>query len=438
MPDESTAAPRTRKTALESMGVDFQLPPILGIFLTVFLDLLSFGMFLPDLQLRVQQLAARHLGLAPDSHDTRIGIMVGLSLAVFSFAQLLTAPFLGRLSDRIGRRKVLLVTTVLSTISYVVYAHATSLEWIFVARIFGGIGAANLGVAFAYIADVTKPEERAKGLGLIGAAFGLGFVLGPFIGTQLLKLGHDQPLLLGYVAAAMCFVNFLYVWLLLPESLHTQPERESRFFTDLRQAVSTPGLGLMLLMFFVANFAFTNLETTYFQLLADNRSVFHLGERTAKEYGGYVLVLVGIVAAFTQGFLVRRLMPVHGEVSLIRFSYPVLALSFVLIPFAPLWIPALVGVIGLGLANGLAQPSLSSLISRSAPAEVQGGIFGITQALGAFARCIGPLIGNSLFSVQPSYPYLLGALLIIFPTCAAWGLRQPAAPALEPESAMAH
>jgi len=419
------------------MGIHINLPPILGIFLTVFLDLLSFGMFLPDLQLRVKLLAANHYGLPIQSHDGRIGMMVGMSLAVFSLAQLLTAPFLGRLSDRIGRRKVLIVTTVLSTISYVVYAHATSLEWIFVARIFGGIGAANLGVAFAYIADVTKPEERAKGLGLVGAAFGLGFIFGPFIGTQLLKFGHDQPLLLGYTAAAMCFVNFLYVWLLLPESLHTRLDRKAQFFTDLRKAMMSPGLGLMLFMFFVANFAFTNLETTYFQLLADNRSVFHLGETMAKEYGGYILAIVGVVAAFTQGFLVRGLMPSLGEVKLIRFSYPLLALSFALMPFFPLWGPALLCVVGLGVSNGLAQPSLSSLISRSAPAEVQGGIFGITQALGAFARCIGPLVGNSLFSAQPSYPYLLGALLILFPTCAAWSLRQPTTVAAA-ESAMAH
>lgn len=437
MSNESNSAPRTRKTALESIGIAIVLPPILGIFLTVFLDLLSFGMFIPDLQLRVHEITAKYYGLPADSHDPRIMTMIGLSLGVFSFAQLLTAPFLGRLSDRIGRRKVLLVTTILSTVSYVLYAHATSLEWIFISRIFGGIGAANLGVAFAYIADVTKPEERAKGLGLIGAAFGLGFVLGPLFGTQLLKWGNNLPVLLGYAAAGMCFVNLLYIWLFLPESLQAKVEAGGHFFSDLKKAVSTPGLGLLLAMFFVANFGFTNLETTYFQLLADDRSVFHLGHAMAREYGGYILALVGVVAAFTQGFLVNKLMPLHGEVNLIRFSYPLLILSFVMIPFAPLWIPCLLAVIVLGVSNGLAQPSLSSLISRLAPPDVQGGIFGISQALGALARCIGPLIGNSLFGYQPYYPYLLGALLILFPTLAAWRLRQPTV-AANPESVLAH
>ncbi|MBN9502564.1 MAG: MFS transporter [Armatimonadetes bacterium] len=425
MSSESNSQPKLRPALLESMGLKVALPPILGIFLTVFLDMLSFGMFIPDLQLRVKLLAAEHYGLGIDTHDARVGALVGMSLAAFSLAQLVTAPFLGRLSDRIGRRRVLLITCLLSVASYVAYAHSTSLTMVFVSRVLGGIGAANLGVAFAYIADVTKPEDRAKGLGLVGAAFGLGFILGPFSGTQLLKFGHNEPLLLGYVAAGLSLVNLLYVWLLLPESLKESNVEKGHFLSDFKTAVASPGLGLLLAMFFALNLGFTNLETTYFQLLADSRSVFHLGETMAKEYGGYILAMIGVISAFTQGFLVRRLMPVYGEVNLIRFCLPILAVTLLSIPFTPLWIPALIGLLFFGMSNGLVQPSLSSVISRSAPAAIQGGIFGITQALGALARCVGPLIGNSLFSLQPSYPYILGASLILIPVLAAWRIRMP-------------
>lgn len=402
-----------------------KLTPIVGIFLTVFLDLLSFGMFIPDLQLRIRSLAANHFGLPTDSHDSRIGLMIGASLGIFSLCQLLTAPYLGRLSDRIGRRKILMFTTALSVLSYIVYAHASSLSIIFLARAIGGVGAGNLGVAFAYIADVTKPEDRAKGLGMVGAAFGLGFILGPFSGSQLLHWGRNDPLLLGYVAAGLSFINFLYVWRFLPESLKEGKVAKGHFFSDLRNAVSVPGLGLMLLMFFSMNLGFTNLETTYFQLLADGRSVFHLGSETAKISGGYILAFVGVIAAFTQGLLVKRLSSVYGEVKVLRISYLVLAPTLALIPFAPLWIPAMIGIIFMGVSYGLAQPNLSSLISRTASRDVQGGIFGITQALGALARTVGPLVANGIFTFHPSFPYLLGGALVLIPAIGAWSLRQP-------------
>lgn len=404
-----------------------------AIFLTVFLDLLGFGLFIPDLQLRGRDLAAKFAG--PSGTVDQIQLLTGVALAVFSLAQLLTAPALGRWSDRAGRRKVLILSTVLNIFAYVMYAHANTYGMVFGSRILSGIAAANLGVAFAYVADITTPENRSKGLGAIGAAFGLGFVLGPPFGSFLLTVGKDNPLVLGYVGAFLAIVNLVYIVKFLPESVQPSSAPRTGFLTDLRRALSDRHLALMLMMFFCINLCFTNLEATFFQLLADPRSVFHLQPQQAKVTGGFILMFVGIIAAIMQGGVVRQLTPKFGEVKLLRWSYLLFLPSFVAIPFSPLWAPALVTIAGLGIANGLAQPSLSSLISRSAPREIQGGIFGVTQALGALARTIGPLISNPLLAKHPSYPYLLGGGIALFPVMAAWTLRQPKAsgePAADP------
>lgn len=397
--------------------------PILPIFLTVFLDLLSFGLFIPDLQLRGQEIARATLG--PGASRASVEVLVGIMLAIYSLAQLLFAPMLGRLSDRIGRRKILLLTCVLAVLSYVLYAHATSIPIILMARILSGIAAANLGVAFAYIADVTKPEDRAKSLGAIGAAFGLGFIFGPPLGGYLIILGKNEPLLLGYVGAALAVVNLIYIALFLPESLKTPRLEKSRFFDDLVTAVRTPGLAVLLLMFFAINIAFTNLETTYFRLLAEPGWVFSLGDEGAKRTGSLILGLVGVVGAIMQGGVIRIVTPKYGEVRLLRFAYLLYIPVFAAIPFLPLTAPALIGVVLLGVCSGLAQPSLSSLVSRSAPSTIQGGIFGITQALGALARFLGPLISSPLFSQRPYLPYVVGSAIILIPAVLSWRVRMP-------------
>lgn len=399
------------------------LSPIIGIFLTVFIDLLSFGLLIPDIQLRGKELGATSLQL-------------GLSLGIFSLAQLITAPILGRISDRFGRRRVLLITCVLSCVSYVIYAHATDIYVVSLSRVFLGIAASNLPVAFAYVADVTTPEKRAQGMGTIGAAFGLGFVLGPGIGAWLLALGNNKPLLLGYASATLCFINFLYVLLLLPESAKHNADAGQNYFAMLGRAVKTPGMGILLLMFFAVNFGFTNLETTFFQLLADQRWIFHLkGEsapfaQNARDIGAVILTLVGLTSVFMQGFLVRALTPKFGEVKLLRVAYVGLVPVLGLIPFTPLWVPLFLMSILLAFCTGLAQPSISSLISRRAPEDMQGSIFGVTQSLGAIARFIGPLISNPLFGVQPYIPYVLGAGICIIPAAMSFYLKQPAGRAL--------
>lgn len=405
-----------------------------ALFLTVFLDMLAFGMFIPDLQLRAQSFGSSDL-------------QIGFALAVFSIAQLLTAPIMGRLSDQTGRRRVLLVSSALSVVSYVIYAHILDFSaalnisplWVmYVSRALSGIAAANLGVAFAYVADVTTPENRAKGLGLVGMAFGLGFVLGPPLGALLLKLGNNSPMLLGYFGAVLVFINFFYIWLLLPESHAATKERAPGLVANAKMAFGDTNLRLLLIMFFAVNIGFTNLETTFFRLLADPRTVFHLTEEDAKRDGAIILFAVGIGIAFCQGFLIRKLQPKLGEVKLLRLGYLLLIPGLILCPISPLWIPTLFVIFLLSMGNGLSQPSLSSLISRSAPKEMQGGIFGINQALGAFARCIGPIVSNQIFRSHPSYPYILGAAIIALPAVASWTLKQPAGHDSVGEEILAH
>jgi len=401
---------------------------LLAILITVFLDLLSFGLFIPDLQLRGEALAAKALNVPLDQAGSsqQIGFMVGLLIAGYSMCQLVSAPLLGRLSDRIGRRPILLGTTVLSLASYLVYANATEF-WISLAsRLLAGLAAANLGVAFAYVADVTGPQDRAKGLGMVGAALGMGFILGPVIGGLLIRIGNDSPLLLGYVGAALTLVNLAFIYFELPESVQPgQTKARAPFFEELRIAFSTRSLVLLLCMFFAFNFGFAMLQATFFRLLADSRSIFHLDTAHAKEYGSYILGMVGVSGAVIQGGLLPKFQRRFGEIRLLRFGMILLVPGLALVPYAPLWLPVLLVVVLQGIGSGLSQPSLSSLVSRNAPAQIQGGIFGVTQALGALARLIGPIIGNPLFAENPAYPFLFGACVLLFPTVAAWSVKAP-------------
>lgn len=402
---------------------------LLAIFITVFVDMLAFGMVIPDIQLR-----GRSLGLE--------GMHLGLLLGVYSLAQLFTAPLLGRWSDRIGRQKVLLLTTSLSTIAFLLYAHADHYWAIFAARILAGVAGGNLGVAYAYVADVTKPESRAKGMGMIGAAFGLGFILGPVMGAQLILAGHDKPLLLGYVTAGLAFINFLYVALMLPEPERHGTAVQGTFFGNLGRAFGTPNLGLLLAMFFAANLGFVNLETTFFQLLHHPQWIFwpqiHGNDEMAKRYGSYLLGYAGVIMAIMQGVVVRRVSGKYGELPILRFSYWLQIPCLALVAFSPLWLPMLLVLLGLGVANGLLQPNLSSLVSKNAPSDMQGSIFGVTQALGACARVLGPLISNTLFDVKPYLPYLVGATIILFPALAAWKVKPLPAEEGSAEPALAH
>lgn len=380
------------------------LSPLVAIFITVFLDMLSFGVFIPDIQVRGSNLGAK-------------GLTLGALIAIFSLAQFVTAPIMGRLSDKIGRRQILIISTVLSILSYCAYGFATTLPFMFLSRILGGIGSANVGVAYAYVADVTKPMDRAKGMGMIGAAFGLGFVLGPPLGVLMLELGNNDPMWLGGAGVALGLVNLLYLVKFLPEpETHGSAGENSFSLQAFKQALKVPELSILLLMFFAYGFGFSNLESTY-MLLATKQ--FHWTQMTA----GLVLTLVGVVMAFMQGYFIRILMPKFGERKLVRAGYLIVAPVIALVPFALPLAVHLVGVVLLGVGNGMAQPSLGSMISQNTPKTMQGSMFGVTHALGAFARIVGPLVGNTLFNQAYYYPYLFAGLVMLIPVLLSWTSR---------------
>lgn len=387
--------------------------PLLAVFLTVFFDMMSFGTVIPDLQLRADSLGAK-------------GFLAGLVLATFSIAQFIVSPILGRWSDRVGRRKVLVLTCILATLASISYCFATSLPIVFVSRALLGVAGANLGVAYAYVTDVTSEENRAAAMGKIGMAFGFGFMIGPPLGAFMVKLGNGSPVLLGLASTAFALMNLIFVLFFMPDAPPSPSEpdhlRKLGSLKKLAQALRTPGLGFLLMLFLVANLAFSNLESTYFLLAHDVYKIDAL-------YTSLVLVFVGVIAAIVQGGLLGPLVRRFGELNLLRLAYVLQAPVLASIPFVRPWLPVLIGCTFLGLGSGMATPTLSSLISKAAPAALVGGIFGITQSLGAIARIVGPILGNTMYAQSYWLPYAVAALMMLVPLAMAQ-LIPPSEPAL--------
>ena len=299
-------------------------PSVLVIFLTVFIDLIGFGIIVPFIPS-----ASAHFG----AH----GIVIGLIFASFSAMQFIFSPIWGRLSDRYGRRPILLLSTAGAAASYVLFARSTGLVnhtaalWLMiVSRAFAGICGGNITVAQAYIADITPPADRSKRMGLIGMAFGLGFILGPFIGAESLHyLGDTGP---GWVAAAICAANFLLAFFILTES-HRPDSAQAAPRPHLDQwmhTLSQPKVGLLVMVFFLATFCFSCFESTLPLLIDAN---FHLGferDATSASTVGYLFVYCGLIGALVQGGAIGRLVKKMGEPKLIALSLVLTAASFVL------------------------------------------------------------------------------------------------------------
>jgi DHA1 family tetracycline resistance protein-like MFS transporter len=397
-------------------------PRLGAIFLTVFVDLLGFGLVLPF--------------LAKEAHDT-FGVspfVATLLGSVYSLMQFLFVPVWGRVSDRVGRRPVLLWSIAGTSLTMaglgVSLAWGNSVAWLFAARIFGGIATANLGTASAYIADITRPEERAKGMGLIGMAFGLGFILGPGIGGALSKIPiagrHGSVPCL--VAAGLSLINLAWVAFGVAESLPPEKRagRPRRKLAPLnieamREAFALPGVGLAMAVNFLVILSFTNLDQT-FTFFCDDR--FGIDERGT----GYVLAFIGIVAAGVQGGLVRSLAKRFDEATLMRAGALVQSMAFAgLVAAGTLGARPLLYASGglLALGNGLTQPTTSAFISRRAPPDRQGGTLGTNQSFASLARTFGPALGGWLYgSVGSRAPYAAASLGMVLAFLLALGLRK--------------
>jgi MFS family permease len=368
------------------------------LFLIVFVDLVGFGLVIPLLPFYAERF---------DASPQQVTIL----LAVFSLMQMLASPLWGRLSDRIGRRPVLMASLAASALSYVWLGFADALWMLFAARGLAGACAGNISAAQAYIADVTPPEKRARGMGMIGAAFGLGFIFGPAIGGMV--AGNDlatadlkSP---GLIAAGLSLAAFLGVLFLLKESRPAgagERPRRGRIAT-LTEALGRPVLSRLLVIFFLVILAFAAMEST-FALWAMRQ--FGWGP----EQVGYVFTFVGVLSAVMQGGLIGPLTRRFGEERLMTAGLVLIGLGLLLLPFARA-VPALgVAVAALALGMGAMQPSLNSLISRRAGDDEQGGVLGVAQSVGSLSRVLGPLIAGALFSgFGRNSPFFWGALLVV-------------------------
>ena len=366
------------------------------LFPAVLVDLVGFGIVLPLLPFYARDFGAD-------------GLQTGLLVAVYSLVQLVMAPLWGRLSDRVGRRPVLILGLLGSALAYLIFARADSLAMLFLSRIVGGIGGSTIPVAQAYIADVTPPTRRAGNMGLIGAAFGFGFVIGPALGGVLSGVSPGSPAAPGYTAAALCLVNALAALLWLPESRRPgaagTPSRFN-FAAALAEVARSKQIRLVLAGYLCITMAFSTLQPTL-SLLASER--FAMGTREA----GYLFALLGIVSVIVQGGLVRRLVPRLGERRLLRISAIPFCLGLVTVGMAATTPALLAGLVLIGIGYGGAVPSVLALLSRAADPERQGAVLGIGQSVGSMARVVGPTMAGDLFDVRPALPYLAGAVLIL-------------------------
>lgn len=330
-------------------------------------------------------------------------LLFGLLMCSFSLMQFLFAPILGRLSDRIGRRPVLIVSLFGTVCGYLIFAFAHSLTALFAARILDGITGGNIGTAQAVIADSTSKEERSHGMGMIGMAFGLGFIFGPAIGGFAVQFGESVP---GLVASSLSFVALVWTFFRLPETRPPGgPVRPVSFFSGAAFARSfrLPLVGFVLLIGAVTTTAFANFEVTFSQFL---HGTFGFGPSRV----AWLFVVVGLTSAITQGLLIRRLVPRFGEPRLIAFGIFLLMLSFAGLVFVKSVVALIPLVVLLAFASGLLNPSLSGLISRRAPASQQGEVLGTYQAMSSLGRILGPFWGENVFlRFGPAGPFGTGA-----------------------------
>jgi multidrug resistance protein len=368
------------------------ISPLVIIFVTVFIDLLGFGIIIPLLPFYAESFGAS-------------AFKIGLLGTSFSLMQFLFSPVWGRWSDRVGRKPIILVGLLGSCLSYLGLALAPSLTFLFIARIVGGIAGANIPTAQAYIADVTTPENRARGMGMVGAAFGLGFIFGPAIGGVLSRFSPETPM---WFASALCLANFIAAWFLLPESRSVNAATKNLGRIEaFRHAMTKPTLVLLLALFFLVTLAFSGFEAT-FALFSEAKFGF-----TASTIG-FVFTFIGVILALVQGVLVGKVVKIIPERKLIPLAIFAIALGIGLIPFV--WsVPTLLGALGvLAVGMGFNNPSLTSMVSRLADPDDQGGVLGLAASLSSLGRVVGPAWGGYLYDAYGmTTPYVSAAVLML-------------------------
>ncbi|WP_069132189.1 MFS transporter [Rhodohalobacter halophilus] len=403
------------------------------VFLVVVIDLLGFGIILPLLPFYAQEFAAS-------------AVMIGLLYSVYSFMQLIFSPIWGSWSDRIGRRPIMLLSTFGAVIAYIVFGLAESIGVLFFSRVIAGMMGGNISTAQAYIADVTDSANRARGMGLIGAAFGIGFVIGPATATALIHptfhemvanagfaefaawMGENRYALPGFFAAFLSFCSFLMVLFKLPETVDTSKPREKVF---RRPSVFTPKFWRLLadqkgksargfliplvIGFFLLSFGESSLYSA-FPLFAEGQL-----NMTAEQVG-IQFFYIGIIAVIVQGFLIKSLTNAFSEEKLFMTGNILMVIGLGLIPFSTsmFTLAFFLGLMALG--KSLNTPTITSLISKEASEDNVGAVMGASQGLSGLGRMIGPTWGGALFAVYFGLPFVATALIVAATVWIAVGL----------------
>ena len=370
---------------------------LFSIILVVFIDLLGFSLILPLLPYYAETFQANQT-------------VTGILIASYALMQLIGAPILGRLSDRFGRRPVLLVSVFGTFLGFLLLGFANALWMLFASRILDGLTGGNLSVAQAYISDVTDEKSRSKGLGMIGAAFGLGFIIGPVTGGLLSQWGYSVP---AFAAAAISFINLILIYAWLPESLTEEKrsqmteKRPAITFNALIVAFKRPFTGSILITRFFFGLAFAILQTI-FGLYA--LAKFNLTARDT----GLVLTYVGVLSVIMQGFLVGRLTSRYREDLLISISVVLMGLSLFGWAFAPSVLWLYISTTPIALAGGLLNTLLSSTLTKAVAPQEIGGILGLSAAVESATRIIAPLLGGVLLQQVGTWaPGIFGAVIMV-------------------------
>ena len=415
--------------------------PLVILLLTVLLDLIGFGIVLPLLPTY-----AKDLGASP--------FMIGLIAAIFSIMQFIFSPVWGKLSDKIGRRPVMLVSISVTALSYLVLAQASTIPLLIFARGLSGIGSANIAAAQAYITDVTDSKNRSSAMGMIGAAFGIGFIIGPLIGGVL---KHNYGIqMVGYVAAALITIDFVLAIFFLPESnknakklelgflkkrtAESQPRRSTssflgekiREYTDgLKLVFSSRPLALLMASNYIYTFAIVNMQIASILLWKE----YFLA---TDEQVGYIFAYVGVWSVVVQGGLIRKLIKKLGEHKLFLWGHIFTFIGVFFVPFAP---KSSLFSLGLGIlfffaiGTSLVAPINMSMISLYSYKQQQGQILGLSQSVNSFARIMGPFSGSILYGMNFHAPYIFAGVMTIIGTFIALDLFKYKIEALDPSSA---
>jgi MFS transporter, DHA1 family, tetracycline resistance protein len=385
--------------------------PLASILSIVFIDLIGFGMIIPILPLYAQRFHAT---------EWQIGILI----ASYSFMQFLGSPILGWLSDKYGRKPVLLCSLTGSAAGYILMAGATSLVMLFLARILAGVAGASVGTASAYIADITPPENRSKRIGLIGAAFGIGFVLGPAIGGILSQWSVVAPF---WFAAILSTLNAILMWIVLPEPERYAARQQGPL--NLRQTFHQAGswrLGIIIITYFIAIAGFAIVTVIYPQV---GQRRFELNQSQIS----YIFVMLGLIGAAIQGGGIGKLSKRFGDVGLAIAGFAIMSVSMLLMPFAGSLPFFLLLSAGLAVGNSLSQPTVNALASKGATAALQGRVLGVVQSAGSLGRVFGPILAGFLLAgdhARPNgqygnSPFIAGGILIAIAFALATNLRRP-------------